>query len=71
MRFTLEKFKGEKIKFQIPDKLDDDFFAVNDGFQNLSAREDGLILERPQDNQPKQEVSRQANADKMLAEFGY
>jgi len=38
MRFTLEKFKGEKIKFQIPDKPDDDFFAINNGFQDLSAR---------------------------------
>lgn len=36
LRFTLEKFKGEKIKFLIPDEPDDDFFAVNNGFLSLS-----------------------------------
>ena len=36
MRYTLEKFKGEKITFLIPDGPDDDFFAINDGFLHLS-----------------------------------
>ncbi len=38
LRFTLEKFKGEKIKFQIPERPEDDFFAINDGFLHLSSR---------------------------------
>ncbi|MFH2131708.1 MAG: protein phosphatase CheZ [bacterium] len=38
LRFALEKFKGEKIKFLIPNEPDDDFFAINDGFLALSDR---------------------------------
>ncbi|MBU2643285.1 hypothetical protein KKI24_01150, partial [bacterium] len=38
LRFTLEKFKGEKIKFLIPSEPDDNFFAINDGFLALSDR---------------------------------
>ncbi len=36
LRFTLEKFKGDKLTFLIPDNLNDDFFSVNDGFLDLS-----------------------------------
>ncbi len=36
LRFTLEKFKGEKLTFLIPDNLNDDFFSLNDGYLDLS-----------------------------------
>lgn len=36
LRFTLEKFKGDKLTFLIPDNLNDDFFSVNDGYLDLS-----------------------------------
>ena len=36
LRFTLEKFKGEKLTFLIPDDLHDDFFSLNDGYLDLS-----------------------------------
>lgn len=36
LRFTLEKFKGEKLTFLIPDNLNDNFFSVNDGYLDLS-----------------------------------
>jgi len=36
LRFTLERFKGQKIRFQIPDDPTDDFFAVNNGYLELS-----------------------------------
>jgi chemotaxis protein CheZ len=36
LRFTLEKFKGDKLTFLIPDNLNDDFFSINDGFLDLS-----------------------------------
>ena len=38
MRFTLEKFKGDKVTFQIPERPEDDFFEINDGYQKLSSR---------------------------------
>lgn len=36
LRFTLQKFKGEKLTFEIPEDPDDDFFSINDGFLQLS-----------------------------------
>ncbi len=36
LRFTLEKFKGDKLTFLIPDNLNDDFFSLNDGFLDVS-----------------------------------
>lgn len=36
IRFTLEKFKGDKLTFLIPDDLHDDFFSLNDGYLDLS-----------------------------------
>lgn len=36
LRFTLEKYKGEKLTFLIPDNLHDDFFSMNDGYLDLS-----------------------------------
>lgn len=36
LRFTLERFKGDKLTFLIPDNLTDDFFSLNDGYLDLS-----------------------------------
>ena len=36
LRFTLERFKGKKLTFLIPDDLNDDFFSLNDGYLDLS-----------------------------------
>ena len=36
LRFTLEKFKGDKLTFLIPEDLNDDFFSLNDGYLDLS-----------------------------------
>ncbi len=36
LRFTLEKFKGDNLTFLIPEKLNDDFFSLNDGYLDLS-----------------------------------
>ncbi|PCI27933.1 MAG: hypothetical protein COB67_07510 [SAR324 cluster bacterium] len=36
IRFSLEKFKGEKLHFMLPDEPGDDFFAINDAYLQLS-----------------------------------
>ena len=36
LRYTLDKFKGSKLTFLIPDNLNDDFFSLNDGYLDLS-----------------------------------
>jgi chemotaxis protein CheZ len=36
LRFTLEKFKGDTLKFIIPEHPSDDFFSLNDGYLALS-----------------------------------
>ncbi len=36
LRFTLEKFKGDKLTFLIPEEINDEFFSLNDGYLDLS-----------------------------------
>lgn len=36
LRHTLEKYKGEQLTFLIPDAPNDEFFAINDGYLDLS-----------------------------------
>jgi chemotaxis protein CheZ len=36
LKFTLDKFKGDKLTFLIPEEIDDDFFSLNDGYLDLS-----------------------------------
>jgi len=36
LRFSLEKFTGDKLQFLLPDEPNDSFFKVNDGFLELS-----------------------------------
>ena len=38
LRFSLERFTGDKLQFLLPDDLDDGFFTINDGFVDLSSR---------------------------------
>ncbi|MCP4751284.1 MAG: protein phosphatase CheZ [Proteobacteria bacterium] len=66
----LQKYSGKPMESERKEEVTSEKAPVVSPLVGIET-EEGLVLEGPQDNKAKAEVAKQADVDKMLAEFGF